>query len=119
MMVPSPRSSLDSIDRRLCSMPCGGVADAAAGAQGYADSNIGYINVCDVQVRQTVANLERSVLRAEMDADAPVIDAIDVMRRSGEDRSGTRTRRSGQEVPAGIVTMKDLVEELLGELAEW
>jgi len=30
------------------------------------------------------------------------------------------TRRRGQrDVPMGIVTMKDLVEELLGELAEW
>jgi CBS domain containing-hemolysin-like protein len=30
------------------------------------------------------------------------------------------TRQRGRrEVPMGIVTMKDLVEELLGELAEW
>jgi CBS domain containing-hemolysin-like protein len=27
--------------------------------------------------------------------------------------------RAGQERPIGIVTMKDLAEELLGELAEW
>jgi CBS domain containing-hemolysin-like protein len=27
--------------------------------------------------------------------------------------------RVGQERPVGIVTMKDLAEELLGELAEW
>ncbi len=31
----------------------------------------------------------------------------------------TRTGHAGRERPAGIVTMKDLVEELLGELAEW
>ena len=31
----------------------------------------------------------------------------------------TRTNRTGHERPIGIVTMKDLVEELLGELAEW
>jgi len=31
----------------------------------------------------------------------------------------TRTNTTGREKPVGIVTMKDLVEELLGELAEW
>jgi len=31
----------------------------------------------------------------------------------------TRVARAGRERPIGIVTMKDLVEELLGELAEW
>lgn len=83
---------------------------------------IGYINVYDVlSSDEPFRDVERSVLPLQkMDADAPVIDAIDVMRR---DRVKivlvTRTRRSGQEVPAGIVTMKDLVEELLGELAEW
>jgi len=83
---------------------------------------VGYVNVYDVLGSdEPLRDLERSVLPLQkMDADAPVIDAIDVMRR---DRVKivlvTRTRRSGQEVPAGIVTMKDLVEELLGELAEW
>jgi CBS domain containing-hemolysin-like protein len=31
----------------------------------------------------------------------------------------TRSGRGGREWPIGIVTMKDLAEELLGELAEW
>jgi CBS domain containing-hemolysin-like protein len=31
----------------------------------------------------------------------------------------TRIGHAGRETPIGIVTMKDLVEELLGELAEW
>jgi CBS domain containing-hemolysin-like protein len=31
----------------------------------------------------------------------------------------TRTGLGGRRKPLGIVTMKDLVEELLGELAEW
>jgi len=30
-----------------------------------------------------------------------------------------RGGHAGREKPIGIVTMKDLVEELLGELAEW
>lgn len=48
-----------------------------------------------------------------------LIDAIETMRR--EDRKiilVTRTR-ARRETPAGIITMKDLVEELIGELAEW
>ena len=31
----------------------------------------------------------------------------------------TRAAHAHRERPIGIVTMKDLVEELLGELAEW
>jgi CBS domain containing-hemolysin-like protein len=30
-----------------------------------------------------------------------------------------KTGRTNHEKPLGIVTMKDLAEELLGELAEW
>ena len=55
-----------------------------------------------------------------LDAMTPVVDAIDTMRREKlEIVLVTRTRRTGSGVPLGIVTMKDLVEELLGELAEW
>jgi len=55
-----------------------------------------------------------------LDATTPIIDAIDIMRRD-ELRIVlvTRSRRGGQDTPVGIVTMKDLIEELLGELAEW
>lgn len=56
----------------------------------------------------------------KMEGTTTIIDAIDIMRR--EDLKMVlvmRTRRGGHDVPAGIVTMKDLVEELLGELAEW
>jgi CBS domain containing-hemolysin-like protein len=31
----------------------------------------------------------------------------------------TKMSRAGQERSIGIATMKDLVEELIGELAEW
>ena len=49
-----------------------------------------------------------------------VIEAIDIMQRENQKIVlVTRTGRGGQERPIGIVTMKDLVEELLGELAEW
>ena len=55
-----------------------------------------------------------------MEGSTAIIDAIDVMQR--EDLKMVlvvRTRRGGHGTPVGIVTMKDLVEELLGELAEW
>jgi len=49
-----------------------------------------------------------------------VIEAIDIMQRENQKIVlVTRTGRGGQERPIGIVTMKDLVEVLLGELAEW
>ncbi len=49
-----------------------------------------------------------------------VIEAINIMQRENQKIVlVTRTGRGGQERPIGIVTMKDLVEELLGELTEW
>jgi putative hemolysin len=54
-----------------------------------------------------------------MDAGTPIIDALDVMRREQRKIVLVTRRRGKREVPAGIVTMKDLVEELMGELAEW
>jgi len=54
-----------------------------------------------------------------LDAGTLVIDAIDTMRRE-ELKIVLVTRHRGRRaVPVGIVTMKDLVEELMGELAEW
>ena len=49
-----------------------------------------------------------------------VIEAIDVMQSEHQKIVlVTKMSRTGRERPIGIVTMKDLVEELLGELAEW
>ncbi|MDI6447898.1 CNNM domain-containing protein [Anaerobaca lacustris] len=83
---------------------------------------VGFVNVYDVlSSNESFDDLSRFVrpLR-RMDVGTSVIDAIDTMR---SDRVKIvlvmRTRRGGHEVPIGIVTMKDLVEELLGELAEW
>lgn len=54
-----------------------------------------------------------------LDADTPVIRAIDIMRREQHKIVLVTRTRAREEVPVGIVTMKDLVEELIGELAEW
>jgi CBS domain containing-hemolysin-like protein len=56
----------------------------------------------------------------KIDATTTVIDAINIMQRENQKIVlVTRIGRTGRERPIGIVTMKDLVEELLGELAEW
>ncbi|MHC4352187.1 MAG: CNNM domain-containing protein [Planctomycetota bacterium] len=55
-----------------------------------------------------------------LDAETTVTDAINVMQRDNlKIVLVTRTGRGGRDRPIGIITMKDLVEEILGELAEW
>ncbi|UCF17464.1 MAG: DUF21 domain-containing protein [Phycisphaerales bacterium] len=55
-----------------------------------------------------------------LDADMTVTDAIGIMQKDNlKIVLVTGAARGVRERPIGIVTMKDLVEELLGELAEW
>jgi CBS domain containing-hemolysin-like protein len=56
----------------------------------------------------------------ELDAQTTVIDAIHFMQTEKQRIVlVTRAGRHGRTRSIGIVTMKDLVEELIGELAEW
>ena len=56
----------------------------------------------------------------KLDAEMSVIDATNIMQKENHKIIlVTRAGRFGGQKPVGIVTMKDLVEELLGELAEW
>lgn len=56
----------------------------------------------------------------KLDADMAVIDAMNIIQKENHKIVlVVRTGRFGRQRPVGIVTMKDLVEELLGELAEW
>jgi CBS domain containing-hemolysin-like protein len=56
----------------------------------------------------------------KLDADVTVIDAMNIMQKENHKIVlVVRAGRFGRQRPAGILTMKDLVEELLGELAEW
>jgi len=49
-----------------------------------------------------------------------VLDAISTMQKENQKMIlVTRSARLGKHKPVGIVTMKDLVEELIGELTEW
>ena len=55
-----------------------------------------------------------------LSADTIIVDAINIMRSENQRIVlVTRVGRIGREKPVGVVTMKDLVEELLGELSEW
>jgi CBS domain containing-hemolysin-like protein len=83
---------------------------------------IGFVNIYDVlstdEDYESLAPFLKPI--RQLDGATPVIDAIDVMRRDElKIVLVTRARRGGRQTPVGIVTMKDLVEELLGELAEW
>jgi CBS domain containing-hemolysin-like protein len=83
---------------------------------------VGFVNIYDVlNADQEFDTLEPYLIPVrQMDASTAVIDAIDIMRREElKIVLVVRTRRGGPDSPVGIVTMKDLVEELLGELATW
>ncbi len=56
----------------------------------------------------------------KLNANTTVTDAINIMQKENQKIVLVmKIGRAGQERPIGIVTMKDLAEELLGELAEW
>jgi putative hemolysin len=56
----------------------------------------------------------------KLDAEMAVIDAMNIMQKENQKIIlVVRAGHFGRQRPVGIVTMKDLVEELLGELAEW
>ena len=83
---------------------------------------IGFINIYDcLSLKEEFDNL-REFLKPirKLDASTSVIDAINIMQDENERIVlVTRAGHLGRERAVGIVTMKDLVEELLGELAEW
>ncbi|MDT8302410.1 MAG: CNNM domain-containing protein [Sedimentisphaerales bacterium] len=56
----------------------------------------------------------------KLNATTTVTDAINIMQKENQKIVLViKTGRANHEKPLGIVTMKDLAEELLGELAEW
>jgi len=83
---------------------------------------IGFINIYDtLGSSEEFDDLKKFVepIR-KIDADTNVTDAINIMQKENQKIVlVTRGGRTGKKRPVGIVTMKDLVEELLGELVEW
>jgi CBS domain containing-hemolysin-like protein len=82
---------------------------------------IGFINVYDVLGSgEEFTSLEGFVVPIQnLDADTSIADAIDAMRTNQLKIVLVTRRRVKRDVPLGIATMKDLAEELLGELSEW
>jgi putative hemolysin len=82
---------------------------------------VGFINVYEVLgAGGEFTTLEKFLLPIRsLDADTSITEAINIMRREQLKIVLVTRRRGRREVPLGIVTMKDLVEELLGELVEW
>ena len=83
---------------------------------------IGYINIYDVLCSsEQFTDLQMFVKPIrKLDADTNVADAMNIMQKEKQKiLLVTRGGLHGKERSIGIVTMKDLVEELLGELTEW
>ena len=90
--------------------------------EGRAGNIIGFINIYEpLSSSEQFANLQKFVKPIrKVDANTTVTDTINIMQRENQKIVLVmRTGRTGRERPIGIVTMKDLAEELLGELAEW
>jgi len=83
---------------------------------------VGYIDIYDtLSAQNDFSTLEPFIKQFTLlNADVPVIKALNAMRnRHLQIALVARFDRHGHSMPLGIVTMKDLVEELIGELAEW
>jgi CBS domain containing-hemolysin-like protein len=83
---------------------------------------VGFINIYDCLTSpERFSDLHNFVKPIrKLGADTIVTEAIKIMQ--SENRKivlVVRTGHAGRDRPIGIVTMKDLVEELLGELTEW
>ncbi len=83
---------------------------------------VGFINIYEcLSCKEEFADLRRFVKPIrKLPEQVTVTEALNIMQAENQKIIlVTRTGHAGRERPIGIVTMKDLVEELLGELAEW
>jgi putative hemolysin len=86
------------------------------------ESIVGFVNVYEVLNSSDDFSKLTGFVKPirKLDTGTHVTDAISIMQSESQKIAlVTRVDRSGREKPLGIVTMKDLVEELVGELAEW
>ena len=83
---------------------------------------LGFINVYEpLTSTEEFTDLDNFIKPIQrLPSNTVVTDAINLMQTENQKIAlVTRSGHAHQERPVGIVTMKDLVEELLGELAEW
>lgn len=87
--------------------------------EGQAGNIVGFVNIYEVLSSSKQFTDLRGLVKPirRLAGDTVLTDAIGVMQREGH--KIVLVTRGGRERPIGIVTMKDLAEELLGELAEW
>jgi CBS domain containing-hemolysin-like protein len=90
--------------------------------EGQPENIIGFVNIYETlsssEKFTNLHNFIRQILK--VNANTTVTDMINIMQKENQKIVLVmKTGRAGQQKPIGIVTMKDLVEELLGELAEW
>ena len=82
----------------------------------------GFVNIyVTLSSTQEFSGLESFIKPIKsIDSETTVTDAINFMQAEKQKiLLVIKSSRTGKDKPLGIVTMKDLVEELLGELAEW
>ena len=88
----------------------------------WVENIVGFVNIYDcLSTPEQFKKLNGFVepIR-KLHADTTVLDAINILQKEKQKIIlVTRPGHIGREKPIGIVTMKDLVEELFGELAEW
>lgn len=89
---------------------------------GHAEDVVGFINIYEVlSLPEDFEDLRKYIKPIrQLPGDMAVTDAIAAMQTKGHKIVlVTRSGRGAAGRPIGIVTMKDLAEELLGELVEW
>ncbi len=90
--------------------------------EGRPENIPGFINIYEVLTSSEHFTDLRKFVKPirKFRADTSVIEAINIMQSENHKIVlVSRTSHTGGEKSLGIVTMKDLVEELLGELSEW
>jgi len=88
----------------------------------WPENIVGFINIYDClsSTKQFNALNDFIIPIRQIHSDTTIFDTIGIMQRENQKIILVTTgAHLGKEKPVGIVTMKDLVEELLGELAEW
>jgi len=90
--------------------------------EGQAANIVGFVDIYEALGSSDTFTDLHSFIKPirKLRANTAVTDALYTMRTENQKIVLVmRTSRTGRERPIGIVTMKDLAEELLGELAEW
>lgn len=86
---------------------------------------VGLINIYDVlSTHEQFDNLEKFIKPADsLPATTSVLDAIGIMRKANHKMMivtpPADRRQKTKQKPSGLITMKDLIEELTGELTPW